>query len=121
MATGCIYSPPSPIVNVEPSNFNPPKSTLLEVFFKTPLLMEINSVPPPFDVAGNYPYVLWINGRRVQNIPMGELRAVVNKVGKENIKQIDLADIHKGWLTPHYGPLLPAPPQAQRRIDKLNP
>ena len=69
-----------------------------------PMLMEINSVPPPFDIGGNFPYVLWINGKRVPYAPMKELSAVVAKVGEDKIKDIDYADIHKGWLYPHLGP-----------------
>lgn len=119
---GCVYSPPPSIVHVTPSNpqalDSPPP---LEAFFKAPLLMEINSVPPPFDVAGNFPYVLWINGQRVPYAPVQELRAVVNKVGEENIKEIDMADIHKGWLSPHYGPPSQDIPQAQGRTRTLTP
>lgn len=60
-------------------------------------LMEINSVPQPFDVAGSYPYVLWVNGERF-TIPMEQLETIVTQIGKENIPLIDRNDIHKGWL-----------------------
>jgi hypothetical protein len=66
-----------------------------------PVLIEVNSVPPPFDLAGNNPYVVWMNGRKV-NLPKEDLTELVNKVGEENIPSIDLMDIHKGWLRPHY-------------------
>ena len=55
-----------------------------------PMLMEINSVPPPFDIGGNFPYVLWINGKRVPYAPMKELSAVVAKVGEDKIKDIEV-------------------------------
>ena len=65
--------------------------------------MEINSVPPPFDVAGNFPYVLWINGKHIPYPPQEGLGGIVAKVGKDNIPPIDPKDIHKGWMEPHYG------------------
>ena len=67
----------------------------------SPTLIEINSVPPPFDLGGDDPYVVWMNGKKV-NLPKSDVVALVNKVGKENIPPIDVADIHKGWLWPHY-------------------
>ncbi len=60
-------------------------------------LMEINNIPEPFDVAGNYPYVLWINGERF-SAPMNDLKNIVAQIGKENIPDIDRNDIHKGWM-----------------------
>ena len=68
---------------------------------ETPILIEINSVPPPFDISGRDPYIVWMNGRKV-NLPKKDLVALVNKVGKENIPKLDPHDIHKGWLWPHY-------------------
>ena len=67
-----------------------------------PYLMEINNVPPPFDVAGNFPYVLWVNGKHIPYPPHKDLGEVVAKVGKSNIPPINPLDIHKGWLQPHY-------------------
>jgi hypothetical protein len=67
-----------------------------------PYLMEINSVPPPFDVAGNFPYVLWVNGKHIPRPPYKDLNEIVAKVGKDNIPPIDPKDIHKGWIVPHY-------------------
>ena len=60
-------------------------------------LMEINSVPQPFDIAGTYPYVLWINGKRF-SMPQEDLKDIVAKIGAENIPTINSNDIHKGWL-----------------------
>ena len=87
-------------------------------YVSDPMFVEINSVPSPFDINGNYPYVLWINGQRVPQAPMKELTAVVNKVGRDKIKNIDLADIHKGWLYPHHGPP-PHEPQPQGRTRQV--
>ena len=65
-----------------------------------PVLIEINSVPPPFDLASNNPYVVWMNGKRVK-LPKQDLTELVSKVGEENIPKINPHDIHKGWLWPH--------------------
>ena len=63
--------------------------------------IEINSVPPPFDLNGHAPYVLWINGKKV-DLPKEDLLALVNKVGVEKIPKINPLDIHKGWLWSHF-------------------
>jgi hypothetical protein len=62
--------------------------------------IEINSVPPPFDIDGRYPYVVWVNGERV-SMPKKDIVSLVNKIGKENIKRADTGDIHRGWLFSH--------------------
>jgi hypothetical protein len=66
-------------------------------------LIEVNSVPFPFDVDGLHPYVVWVNGRRV-NMPKHEILDLVKKIGKENIHPSTNKDIHVGWLTPHLPP-----------------
>ncbi len=66
--------------------------------------VEINNIPQPFDVAGNMPYVLWINGERVKNFPMNDLRELVSKVDNEVVPFKASHDIHAGWLTPHFVP-----------------
>lgn len=92
------------------SNFNKPSKTepttepiasdklkVLVTHTEGSYLMEINSVPKPFDIAGSYPYVLWINGKRF-SMPQKELEDIVVKIGEENIPTINSNDIHKGWL-----------------------
>ena len=68
---------------------------------KQPIFVEINEVPPPFDLNGHDPYVVWINGARVQ-IPKSYVDPIIAKIGKANIKPINIIDIHKGWLSPHF-------------------
>lgn len=63
--------------------------------------IEINSIPPPFDVNGRRPYAVWVNGQRV-DMPKKDIMALVNKIGKENIKPADTNDIHRGWLFSHF-------------------
>ena len=74
----------------------PPENSL-----SYPVAIEINSVPFPFDLNGHYPYVVWMNGKRVE-LPKEDLITLVNKVGKENIPLADTKDIHKGWLSPYF-------------------
>jgi hypothetical protein len=62
--------------------------------------IEINSVPPPFDIDGRYPYVVWVNGERI-DLPKKDIITLVNKIGKENIKKANPEDIHRGWLFSH--------------------
>ena len=66
-----------------------------------PVFIEVNKVPPPFDVGGLSPYVVWMNGKRVEP-PKADLKRLVDKVGKENIPRADPYDIHKGWLWPYH-------------------
>ena len=65
------------------------------------ILIEINSVPPAFDLAGNHPYVLWINGVKI-NAKKQDIINFVNKIGMENIKPMTTSDIHNGWIEPHF-------------------
>jgi len=85
----------------------------------SPVLMEINSVPQPFDLNGRSPYVLWVNGSRV-DLPMEDLAYLVNKIGAKNIRPIEIADIHQGWLFPHFVKLreLDSPQNKRIRIVK---
>tara|TARA_B100002019_G_scaffold287061_1_gene298474 strand:- start:430 stop:762 length:333 start_codon:yes stop_codon:yes gene_type:complete len=66
-----------------------------------PVAVEINSVPPPFDMNGYYPYVVWVNGKRI-NLPKKDLLMFVDKFGKDNIPKVTAKDIHQGWLYPYF-------------------
>ena len=65
------------------------------------VFLEVNTVPHPFSLAGNYPYVLWVNGERF-NVPTRHLHAIINEIGMENIPYPENNDIHKGWIYPYY-------------------
>jgi len=65
-------------------------------------MIEINSIPPPFDINGRRAYVVWVNGKRV-DLNQKEIVYFVNKIGAENIKPVSAEDIHLGWLMPYYG------------------
>ena len=81
----------------EPKNLNLDKLKVLVTHTEGSYLMEINSVPKPFDVDGSYPYVLWVNGKRF-NVPTDDLTEMGAKIGEENIPSIDNNDIHRGWM-----------------------
>jgi hypothetical protein len=89
---GCVYSPKPQKYFIQ--------SPIDEVETKA-VLIEINSVPAPFNLGGDDPYVVWMNGRKV-DLPKKDLVELVNKVGLQNIPDIDPVDIHKGWLWPHH-------------------
>lgn len=66
---------------------------------ETPVLIEINSVPSPFDINGKEPYVVWVNGRKFD--PAKEyIEELVEKIGAKNITKSEGEDIHEGWLWP---------------------
>lgn len=66
-----------------------------------PVFIEINQVPPPFDIGGRDPYVIWINGAKVK-VPSHYIQPIINDVGRENIRPIDIPNLHEGWIYPHY-------------------
>lgn len=63
--------------------------------------IEINSIPPPFNINGSRPCVVWVNGTKV-DLPKKDLISLINKIGKENMANPSEEDIHKGWLWPHH-------------------
>jgi hypothetical protein len=68
---------------------------------KAPKVIEVNSIPFPFNVNGTQPYVVWVNGRRV-DMPRKDIMGLVDKIGKDNIKGADPSDIHRGWLFSYF-------------------
>lgn len=64
-------------------------------------VIEINTVPFPFNVNETQPYVVWANGRRV-DMPQKEIIHLVSRIGRENIKAADSSDIHRGWLYSYF-------------------
>ena len=68
---------------------------------KASKIIEVNSIPFPFNVNGTQPYVVWVNGHRVE-MPKKDIMALVDKIGKDNIKGADPSDIHRGWLFSYF-------------------
>lgn len=82
---------------IQPKSFSKDSYKVLVEHAKGCYLIEVNSIPEPFDIAGSRPYVLWVNGERF-NVPKQDLKNIIEKVGRENIPPIDRNDIHKGWM-----------------------
>ena len=62
--------------------------------------IEINSVPHPFDVDGTHPYVLWINGKKMNTFKIKhQLAEIVNSFEEEEIQAPPYPDIHQGWMS----------------------
>ena len=68
---------------------------------KATKVIEVNSIPFPFNVNGAQPYVVWVDGRRV-DMPKKDIMVLVDKIGKNNIKGADPSDIHRGWLFSYF-------------------
>ena len=66
-----------------------------------PVFIEINQVPPPFDIGGLDPYVIWVNGARVK-VPNHYIDSIIENIGRDNIKPIDIPNLHEGWIRPHF-------------------
>tara|TARA_A200000159_G_scaffold54006_1_gene50036 strand:- start:17577 stop:17933 length:357 start_codon:yes stop_codon:yes gene_type:complete len=68
-----------------------------------PHVIEINSVPHPFNLNGGNPYVVWVNGQRV-NLTLNQKKDLINIIKAENIKPVSEEDLHSGdgWLNPLY-------------------
>lgn len=62
----------------------------------------MNSLPAPFNLNGNMPYQVWVNGERLplNSIKAGQIVEVLD-LG-EFVQPEDTAEIHKGvgWITP---------------------
>jgi len=68
-----------------------------------PHVIEINSVPHPFNLNGHNPYVVWVNGKLIK-LTSNQKKELINIVKAENIKPVSDADLHSGdgWLHPLY-------------------
>jgi hypothetical protein len=73
---------------------------VLESLGPGPVLIEVNSVPHPFDLNGRAPYVLWVNGVRI-DVSNEDLSYFISRIGADNIKPTESQDIHQGWLWPN--------------------
>ena len=92
------YTSPSSV----PSSLNPLVSnSTLSHGAEQVVFVEINQVPPPFDIGGLDPYVIWINGKR-EKVPVHYIKPIIEEIGMENIKALDIPNLHDGWLRPHF-------------------
>lgn len=85
--------PPSILPSSPPPLFQPSVSDLAEI--------QINPLPHPFNVNGNIPYAVWVNGKRL-NLTSVEIKAVARSLNLEFEQPINTAQIHagEGWIFP---------------------
>lgn len=85
--------PPNILPYNFPPNFTPDMTQLAEV--------QINPLPHPFNLNGNVPYAIWVNGKRLSlnNTQVKELAHALNLKFKQ---PKGTAQIHsgEGWLHP---------------------
>ena len=85
--------PPNILPYNPPPNFIPDMTQLAEV--------QINPLPHPFNLNGNVPYAVWVNGKRLplNNAQVKELAYTLDLKFKQ---PKDTAQIHsgEGWLRP---------------------
>lgn len=103
--TVCFFAPLAFLVfgynRPAPNPSSPQLTQIREVPPVQPVFIEINQVPPPFDIGGVDPYVIWINGKR-ERVPAHYIHPIIENIGTANIKPIDIPNLHDGWLWPHY-------------------
>ena len=80
--------PPSP-----PPNFIPSPKGLAEI--------QINPIPHPFSLNGEIPFVIWVDGKKV-NLTNKEVINIVDSLGIEYKNPIKTAEIYNGagWQYP---------------------
>ena len=89
--------PPSPPPFFKPSsqppNFTPNLNELRNI--------QINSVPHPFNLNGHYPFVVWLDGKRLP-LKSGEIKHLANALNIHFKQPKNTAQIHngEGWLYP---------------------
>lgn len=103
---GIDFPIPPPPPNIFP--FSPPPSftpnterlALMKQKFED-VEVQINPIPHPFNVNGNIPYVVWVNGER---LPLNsiEIRALAQSLNLKFEQPKDTAEIHSGagWTRP---------------------
>jgi hypothetical protein len=63
--------------------------------------VQVNRLPHPFNVNGNLPFAVWVDGERVP-LSRTELQAVGHTLNIQFSQPPDTAELHngKGWLYP---------------------
>jgi len=66
-----------------------------------PFEIQINSIPHPFNVNGNIPYCIWINGERL-TLNRIQAETLVNSLNLRFTQLKNTAEIHNGagWIRP---------------------
>ena len=63
--------------------------------------IQINSIPHPFNLNGNMPYAVWVDGRRLA-LSMQETQSLAKSLNIKFTQPKDTAEIHmgNGWQRP---------------------
>ena len=63
--------------------------------------LQINPIPHPFNLNGNIPYAVWLNGEKL-NLNPGEIRSLASSLNLKFEQPTDTAKIHQGegWIYP---------------------
>ena len=82
--------PPNIIPNSFPPNFYPKTKNI-----------QINSIPSPLNLNGNIPYVIWVNGEKLNLDPL-EVKKLAESLNIKYSPPPNTAKIHsgEGWLYP---------------------
>ena len=85
--------PPNILPPTPPPTFIPDTKGLAEI--------QINPLPHPFNLNGNMPYAVWINGERLA-LNMHETQALAKTLNLKFKQPEDTAEIHNGdgWIRP---------------------
>lgn len=88
-----IPPPPNILPYNLPPNFIPDTTELAKV--------QINPLPHPFNLNGNVPYAIWINGKRLP-LNNAQIKELAYALGLKFKQPKDTAQIHsgEGWLHP---------------------
>ena len=93
-----VPPPPPSVAEIPPA---PEMTPDLYNFLKEAKDIQINSLPHPFNLNGNFPYAVWVDGNRVPLSP-GESLALAKSLNLEFKQPNNTASIHngEGWLFP---------------------
>lgn len=100
--SGCksaeVNLPKPPVATIAPA---PEMTPDLSKLLKESKNIQINSLPHPFNLNGNFPYAVWVDGNRVPLTP-GESLALAKSLNIEFKQPNNTAEIHngEGWLFP---------------------
>ncbi len=93
--TGFIAPPPPPKIlpSLPPPNFTTDINEVKEI--------QVNRLPHPFNLNGNTPYAVWVDGKRLQ-LSRNEVKSLAVALNLKFTQPEDTAEIHngEGWLYP---------------------
>ena len=91
------FPPPPPPPNIKPDL---PAPTYIPSFPKD-FVVQINPIPHPLSIDGQIPFVVWVNGKRLE-LSGAQVKHLTQSLNIKYEKPQDTAEIHdgEGWLEP---------------------